>query len=146
VGETTFTPWVSLSQEQHVLNASTDRSLYTSDVSYKQARVNDTYTGIGLDFELGKIPLTGGHSFVMGGGVNHLRALQRQSLQISTTEAFNGIESTEVIARDFDPRTQLSLNAELILKKQYQFGLTYRVEPEQSSTSQALELKAKIPF
>lgn len=146
LGQTTFTPWVSLSQEQHVLNASTDRSLYTTDVSYRASKVTDTYSGIGMDFELGKVPLPGGHSFVMGGGINHLRALQRDALRLQSSEAINGIVSTEVIERGFDPRTQLSLNAGLTLKKQYQFGLTYRVEPEERSSSQALELTAKIPF
>jgi hypothetical protein len=146
LGATTITPWVSVSQEQHVLNASTDRSLYTTDVSYRQSKVTDTYSGIGLDFDLGKMPLRGGHSLVIGGGINHQRALQRDALRLQSSEAINGIVSTEVIARDFEPRTQLSLNADLVLKQQYQLGLTYRVEPEQRRTSQALELKAKIPF
>jgi len=146
LGQTTFTPWISLSQEQHVLNASTDRSLYTTDVSYRQSKVTDTYSGIGLDFELGKVPLSGGNSLVMGGGINHLRALQRDALRLQSSEAINGIVSTEVFERGFEPRTQLSLNADLVLKQQYQLGLTYRVEPEQRSNSQALELKAKIPF
>ena len=146
LGQTTFTPWISLSQEQHVLNASTDRSLYTTDVSYRQSKVTDTYSGIGLDFELGKVPLSGGNSLFMGGGINHLRALQRDALRLQSSEAINGIVSTEVFERGFEPRTQLSLNADLVLKQQYQFGLTYRVEPEQRSASQALELKAKIPF
>lgn len=145
-GQTTLTPWVSVSQEQHTLNASTDRSLYTTDISYRQAKVTDSYTGIGMDFELGKVPLRGGHSFVMGGGINHLRPLQREALRLKSSEAVNGIVSTEVIERDSEPRTQLSLSADLLLKKQLQFGLTYRVEPEQHSTSQALDLKAKIPF
>jgi hypothetical protein len=99
-----------------------------------------------LDFELGKVPLSGGNSLVMGGGINHLRALQRDALRLQSSEAINGIVSTEVFERGFEPRTQLSLNADLVLKQQYQFGLTYRVEPEQRNTSQALELKAKIPF
>ena len=146
LGPTTITPWVSLSQERHVMNASTDRSLYTSDVSYRPSKVSDTYSGIGLDFEVSKMPLRGGHSLVMGGGINHLRALQRDALRLQSSEAINGIVSTEVFERGFEPRTQLSLNADLVLKQQYQFGLTYRVEPEQRRTSQALELKAKIPF
>lgn len=146
LGQTTFTPWVSLSQEQHVLNASTDRSLYTTDVSYRQSKVTDTYSGIGMDIELGKISLSGGNSLVMGGGINHLRALQRDALRLQSSEAINGILSTEVFDRGFEPRTQLSLNASLVHKQQYQFGLTYRLEPDQRSTSQALELKAKIPF
>jgi lysophospholipase L1-like esterase len=146
LGQTTFTPWVSLSQEQHVLNASTDRSLYTTDVSYRQSKITDTYSGIGMDFALGKVSLSGGNSLVMGGGINHVRALQRDALRLQSSEAINGIVSTEVFERGFEPRTQLSLNADLVLKQQYQFGLTYRVEPEQRSNSQALELKAKIPF
>ena len=146
LGATTITPWVSVSQEQHVLNASTDRSLYTTDVSYRQSKVTDTYSGIGMDFELGKVSLSGGNRLTMGGGINHLRALHRDALRLQSSEAINGIVSTEVFERGFEPRTQLSLNADLVLKQLYQFGLTYRVEPEQRSTSQALELKAKIPF
>jgi lysophospholipase L1-like esterase len=146
LGRSTWTPWVSLSQQQHTLHAGTDRSLYTSDVSYRQSKVSDTYSGIGLDFELSQLPLRGGHRLVMGGGINHLRALQRDALRLQSSEAINGILSTEVIERGFEPRTQLSLNADLVLKQEYQFGLTYRVEPEQRSSSQALELKAKIPF
>jgi hypothetical protein len=146
LGSTSITPWVSFSQEQHTLHASTDRSLYTTDVSYRQSKVTDTYSGIGLDFDLGKMPLRGGHSLVVGGGINHLRALQRDALRLQSSEAINGIVSTEVFDRSFEPRTQLALNADLVLKQQYQLGLTYRVEPEQRRTSQALELKAKIPF
>jgi hypothetical protein len=146
LGSTSITPWVSFSQEQHTLHASTDRSLYTTNVSYRPSKVSDTYSGIGLDFEVSKMPLRGGHSLVMGGGINHLRALQRDALRLQSSEAINGIVSTEVFERGFEPRTQLSLNADLVLKQQYQLGLTYRVEPEQRRTSQALELKAKIPF
>ena len=146
LGPSTWTPWVSLSQQQHTLHAGTDRSLYTSDVSYRQAKVTDTYNGIGLDFELSQLPLSGGHRLALGGGINHLRALQRDALRLQSSEAINGIVSTEVFERGFEPRTQISLNADLVLKQQYQFGLTYRVEPEHRSASQALELKAKIPF
>jgi len=146
LGSTSITPWVSFSQEQHTLHASTDRSLYTTEVSYRQSKVTDTYSGIGLDFEVSKMPLRGGHSLVMGGGINHQRALQRDALRLQSSEAINGIVSTEVFDRSFEPRTQLSLNADLLIKQQYQLGLTYRVEPEQRRTSQALELKAKIPF
>lgn len=143
----TLTPWASLSQQNHQLDAGSFRSVYTTDVRFSSARANDLYTGLGLDIRLDPLHLDGGRKLHLGGGLHHTQSLRRDALMLQMREQISSdIKTTEIFERGSVRQTQLGLNAQLEVSRSVTFGAAYAVDLQNPSTSQAVRLTAGLRF
>ncbi|QCB44824.1 GDSL-type esterase/lipase family protein [Hydrogenophaga sp. PAMC20947] len=143
--DSVFTPWAALTYQGTSLNPATLSTLYTTDVTFAGTRANELLAGIGLDVGFAPIQFSGGRKLQLGGGINHLQSLHRDSITVGMTEA-GGTQSTEIIQRAKISRTQLALNAKMDVSKRITFRAGYSFELEQPQSTQNVQLQANLSF
>lgn len=146
-GSTVITPWFSVSQQRHTLDAGTAQSLYTTDVSYAQTKARDVFSGIGFDVQAAPIELSGASKLYLGGGINHVQSANRDMLTVGMREAIApSVNVSETIPRERIRRTQLALNAQLELAKNIRMGAAYAVDLQKPGETQSIRLTAGLQF
>lgn len=146
-GPAVITPWFSLSQQRHTLDAGVAQSLYTTDVSYAQAKARDVFSGIGFDVQADPIALSGASKLYLGGGINHMQSASRDMLTVGMREAIApSVNVSETIPRERIRRTQLALNAQLELTKSLRMGAAYAVDLQKPGETQSVRLTAGLQF
>lgn len=147
VAGTTFTPWASLSHQNHQLESGSFRSVYTTDVRFASARANDVYTGLGLDVRFDPLSLDGGKKLYLGGSLHHTESLRRDALTLQMREQVSpDINMSEIIERGSVRQTQLGINAQLEVSRNFRLGAAYAVDLQKPSASQAVRLTAGVQF
>jgi len=146
-GEATWTPWVSLAQQSHTLNAGTSKSLYTTDISYAATKAVELNSTVGLDVQSGILQLKNGQRLVVAGSLHHTESLSRSALRIQMREQINpSAIMTEVISRPEIRKTQLGLNAQFQFSKELNLRADYSVDLQKPKSSQAISLMTAINF
>lgn len=143
----TVTPWASLSQQSHTLAAGSLRSLYTTDVQFSATKANDIYSGLGFDIQMDPVSLSGGKKLNLAGGIHHTQSIKRDALRMQMREQISpDVNMTEIIERPGVRQTQLGLNAQLEVSRQFRLGAAYAVDLQKPSSSQAIRLTAGLQF
>lgn len=143
----TITPWASLSQYSHTLEAGNLRSVYTTDVRFSSTRANDVYSGLGFDVQFDPLSLSGGKKLHLAGGIHHTQSLKRDSLQMRMQEQIApDVNMVEIIERPGVKQTQLGLNAQLELSKLVRLDAAYSVDLQNPRSSQAIRVTTGIRF
>lgn len=146
-GTTAITPWMSISQQNHTLDAGVAQSLYTTDVHYARTSARDFLTGIGFDVQADPIELSGATRLYLGGGINHLQSAGSNLLTVGMREAIApNVNIIETIPRERLRRTQLALNAQLELAKNFRMGAAYAVDLQKPGESQSIRVTAGLQF
>ena len=143
--DSVFTPWVALAHQGTTLNPATLQTLYTTDVTFAASRASEQLASIGLDVDFAPFLFSGGKKVQLGGGINHLQSLHRDSIKVGMIEA-GGAQSSEIIQRGKVSRTQLALNAKMDVTKKITFTAGYTVELEQPRATQNVQLRANLQF
>jgi lysophospholipase L1-like esterase len=150
LGNTTVSPWISVTQLTHTLDAQTAQSLYTTDVRYAATRSSEWLSGVGLDLQSDPIELGHRRSMTLGASISHLYSLKRDSVGVSMQEtggfgAFGAVQR-EVFNRPSINRTQLGFNAAVALSPRLNVQAFYATDTGDLKQGQRVSLQANMKF
>jgi len=142
-----FTPFMSLGQQAHTLNAATFSSLYTSNVHYGQTTASDTYSTVGVDFDLTQPQFSGRQRLSLGGSFQHTQFINRDEIMVRMVESINpSLRMGEVIPRMRLNKTEFSMTARYHASRFLRFDTTYYIDASDRKQDQGIKFTASIPI
>jgi hypothetical protein len=142
-----FTPFMSLGQQAHTLNAATFSSLYTSNVHYGQTTASDTYSTVGVDFDLTQPQFSGRQRLSLGGSFQHTQFINRDEIMVRMVESINpSLRMGEVIPRMRLNKTEFSMTARYHASRFLRFDTTYYIDASDRKQDQGIKFTARIPI
>jgi hypothetical protein len=150
LGNTTLSPWLSLTHLTHTLDGQTAQSIYTTDVRYAASKANDWITGFGLDLRSDPINLGHRKSITFGAGVSHQISLKRDNVGVTMQEVGGfgayGAVQRETIMRPKLNRTQIGLNATMALSPTLQMQAAFATDAGDQREGHRMSLMANMRF
>jgi len=136
-----LTPWADLTHSVQQVDGYTISNPYVSDLTFSDAEVAETWTGIGLDAQSDAFAIGEGMTLSFGGGVGYRRSLALDDYEVTISEsALGNLGQTETIERDtvetvdFRVGAALAMGENTSLSTGYAYGKRLGTEAGHAAT------------